>query len=228
MNRAEMTNTLRKAVGSPPEDQVPDSELWEYLNQGYMDVATRYPQFRDRSNFEFATSQGTDLYGLPDNAGAIVDIKLAVTGKSLDRGSFRDYNRWASHPQGQPRMWARDGGNIRVYPVPDKAYQLVMVHKVLPPPLAHDSDIPNLNEDWHYGIILRARWYYWDTGNNDFPKASAALQSYNVWIADKPSGLEEERAMLDQAVQLPELKNGYGSRFRINGRYDDGSFDYRE
>lgn len=227
MDLQAMEASLRRKIANPPTDQVSATELYGYINSAYQDLATRYKHFGDRRATDVTVSNGVNTATLGLNAGAILAVKLGVTGKFLKRGSLRSQDRYATAPKGQPVEWMRWGAGITVWPIPEKTYTLTVYHKQPPTALVLATDVPQLPDDWHQGIVFRARWYYWDD-KADAAKAAYAHGAFQVWVADKASEFEEEVGMIDASVELPSLARGYGSRWGHSGRYDDGTFDYRE
>lgn len=122
-----------------------------------------FNQFRDRT---FATAAGQEFYGEADQ----VDIPqvLEFDGATLTVGSTRwplvktgyveieDWNADAS-ARGQPTHYAYWGRQIRLYPVPDNAYQIRLSGLFKLPALVADTDSNAWTEDAEELIRHRAK-----------------------------------------------------------------------
>lgn len=124
----------------------------------------------------------------------------------------------------RPRYYVRYRNYLRLIPVPDGEYVIAVYYKAIPRLLAADSDIPVLPEDWHVGIVLRAKWYYFND-SGDLQQFTAADNAFKLWAMDKPTEIEEETADMDSAVERPELRHVAVGRHM---RFDNGRFDYED
>ena len=123
-----------------------------------------------------------------------------------DRGAGEQDNLSVpdANTQGNPVSYARWGEGIQLYPQPDGVYQIEVYTKRQVTSLSADGDTPVIPTSWHNGIVLLARWYYYDS-IGDLPKAEYAYNTFKLWLADKPVEIEEEKSDIDSGVAIPTL-----------------------
>jgi hypothetical protein len=122
-----------------------------------------FNQFRDRT---FATVAGQEFYGEADHSD--IPHVLEFDAVTLTVGSSRwplvktayveieDWNADAS-ARGQPTRYAYWGRQLRLYPVPDNAYQIRLSGLFKLPTLVADSDANAWTEDAEELIRHRAK-----------------------------------------------------------------------
>lgn len=223
MNLADLRDRLRRSIKNPEQQDVPDTILNEYLNDGYRDVFSRFPFHQARKICTFLTTPGEAKYQLPADISAVLSISNRTTGRKIRKGDDdRAIDRLDNRPW-RPQFYVRYRNYLRLVPVPDAVYVIAVFYKYIPVLLAADADIPSLPEDWHPGIMLRAKWYYYvDTG--DLMQSTSADNSFKLWALDKPTEIEEETEDMQEGVRRPESSHlAVGSR---SYKYDDGTFDY--
>jgi hypothetical protein len=158
------------------------------------------------------TIAGEHRYSLPDDAAAVLRIKnISVANerklkKIGDRRESEYTARNRTDAQGPPELYARYRGYFELTPTPDGVYQLEVFYKAGIPLLVTNGDAPVIPESWHHGIILLGRQIYYDEVANDFQKAAYASQSFDKWVSEQPTEIDEEmEADMDSGVSLPTL-----------------------
>jgi hypothetical protein len=227
VNFLELRAALRTSVKNPDEADAPEDVLGQYINEGYRDLAGRYAYHQTRKRCTFLTVAGVAKYQLPPDLASVLRLRDNTHGRKLIKGGDRAVaTQYVPIFQHWPRQYIRYRHYVELIPTPDADNYVIEVYYIaIPALLSADSDVPVLPDPWHRGIVLRARWYYFlDRG--DSAQQTAALNSYTVWVSDKPSEIEEESVDIDSGVEVPELsKPLYGNS---STRYDDGLFDFRE
>ena len=223
MNLADLESRLRTSVKNPDEGDKPRTQLIQYINDGYRDVFSRYPFHQARKICTFLTVVGQPKYQMPPDLSAILSISNRTNGGKIFK-SDDDHviERHAGSPLWRPRLYIRYRNYIHLVPTPDAVYVIAVFYKYIPTLLVADLDAPSLPEDWHIGIMLRARWYYFMEAG-DSQQATVADNNYKLWAMDKPTEIEEETVDQDQGIRRPELSH---IRYGRSWAYDDGTFDY--
>jgi hypothetical protein len=214
----ELRNKLRVRIGNPSTTDVPDATLSEALNDAYRDVATKYPHHKARKLCEFSTVAETADYGLPTNCGAVLRVWDMTNDKRLNKGGPLSMNSDETPESGQPERFVRFRNFLKLDPPPDDVYTIRVYYRENITDLSLDGDEPVTPTTWDTGILILARWYYYDA-MGDLPKAGYALNAYRTWISDRSTEIEEEMSAYAGGVELPELSSGSGDRV---------SFDYEE
>ena len=123
----------------------------------------------------------------------------------------------------RPRKYIRYRNYVELVPTPDGEYLMEVFFNVNAKPLVDDQDEPVLPPSWHEGIYLRAKWWFY-TDSGDLAQATHALNSYTLWLSDKPSEIEEETVDFDSPAEVLVRGDHLGFRSR---EFDDGGFDFR-
>lgn len=106
------------------------------------------------------TIVGTDTYTMPTGVVRINGITNANSPSELtyveDAADIGYYNQ-AGQNMGEPQYYTLSGGtSIRLSPVPDAVYTLIIDYYQTPSALANDTDISNLPSDYHDVMISYA------------------------------------------------------------------------
>jgi hypothetical protein len=226
VNFGELKARLRTSVKNPDEQDVPEDILGSYINSGYLDLAARYDFHQTRKRCTFVTVAGQAKYQLPGDIAAVLRLRDNTHGRKIwKKGDRAIASQHVPKYQFWPRYYVRYRNYVELIPTPSEDGFVIEVYYIaIPAILAEDSDIPVLPLTWHDGVVKRARWYYFDE-KGDVAQATAALNSYSVWLSDKPSEIEQESVDIDSGVELPTLsrRGGYCGQ-----RFDDGYFDFRD
>lgn len=224
MNFSELKARLRISVKNPVEQDITDEMLGSYINSGYLDLAARYDYHQTRKRCTFTTIAGETKYQLPGDVASVLRLRDNTHGKKIWKAGDRAIAS-QSVPKWEwwPRSYVRYRNYVELLPVPRETGWVIEVYYIaIPAVLVNDTDIPVLPLTWHEGIYMRGKWYYFnDTG--DTVQATSALNSYSVWLSDKPNEIQVESVDIDRGVEMPTLGRSSG----WDGRFDDGSFDFR-
>lgn len=227
MNFLDLRAALRRSVKNPDETDAPQIDLGVYINEGYRDLAGRFAYHQTRRRCTFVTVRSQAKYQLPPDIASVLRLRDNTHGRKLWKAGDRaiaeqripKFEFW-------PRYYIRYRNYVELIPTPDAdGYVVEVFYIAIPGLLSADTDVPVLPETWHRGIILRARWYFFlDRG--DSAQATEALNSFTVWVSDKPSEIEDESVDIDGSVEVPELSIPlYSNR---HTKWDDGLFDFRD
>lgn len=210
MNFGELKARLRASVKNPDEGDKPELLLGQYINDGYRDVHSRYPFHQARKICTFDTVAGQPKYQLPPDVSAIRSMSNRTLGGKLWQ-SEDDHliERSVNAPLWRPKRYVRYRNYVHLIPTPDGVYTIAVWYKYIAALLQADEDVPNLPEDWHIGIVWRARWYYFVEAG-DSVQATIADNNFKLWALDKPTEIEEETFDSDRGIGRPELNVSYG------------------
>ena len=219
----DMRASLRDKVGNPSVADKADALLTEHINSAYSDITDRYPFSIMRGRVRFNTAQGTGLYNL--GAGYTVVLKAYNRTRATRLRKIGDREAGevdllsvpGATTQGCPVAYARWGDGVQLYPQPDGIYEIECYLKKSVTPLSADGDTPVIPASWHQGIVLLARWYYYDA-IGDVPKSEHSYNTFKLWLADKPSEFEDEKQDIDSGVVIPTLSP---SRPRLDFDHDE-------
>lgn len=224
MNFTELKARLRKSVKNPDLTELPDADAGEYVNSGYRDVTGRYPFHQTRKRCTFNTIIGEEKYQMPDDIAAILRLKIVDTGKKLWKAGDRLIaDRLTDGFRSDPQKYVRYRNYVELAPTPSRVQTIEIYYRAIQALLSDANPNPVLPLEWHDGIWMRGRWYYWMDKGDTAQKASADAD-YKLWLSDKAGEIDEESVDIDSGVELPELTRGYRP---ASLRWDDGYFDYR-
>lgn len=211
MNLLQMRADLREAIGNVSVNDVPDTTLDRCINLAHRNIATVYPNLNSRAVVTTPTVVGTNVYAIPSDCFAIRAVWDATSNKKLTKRGERwgAERQWVTiTSQGRPTDYVRYVGVIKVWPTPDGIYDLDVYYQQNIDALVADSDEPIVAEPWHDGVVLKARWYYYDRIRTDIPKAAAADTSWKMFLQEMPSSIDLENVDIDSGVVLPSLMRG--------------------
>lgn len=225
MNFQELKDRLRASIKNPDPSDVTEVMVGQYINDGYRDLATRYPYHQTRKRCQFTTEIGEKKYQLPSDCTVVMRISDLTTGRKLRKLGDRDISDRLISNNFRPTGYQRYRNYIELAPTPDAAYVMEVFYNSFPGVLTSDTECPVLPPSWHNGIWMKGKWYYYmDQG--DISQQTAADNAYKLWLADKPSEIEEESADIDSGVAVPTL--GHRSSSSLIRRFDDGLFDFED
>jgi len=213
---------LRKSIGNPDTVDVPDSDLNQNINDSYREIANKFRFHSVRKICQFDTIDGTDKYGIPVDASAVLRVRDNTNEKRLeklgDRRAAEQLNITANIQKGAPESYVRHRTWIEIFPIPDAVYQIEMLYKATVTDLVSDSDAPIIPVSWHRGIRLLAKYYYYEE-KGDTPKQLASQQAYSRWLLNQPTEVDEEKRDIDSGVTLPGLAEFPG---KVQLEFDKG------
>lgn len=225
MNFTELKARLRSSVKNPDLLELTDAAAGEYINSGYRDVCGRYPFHQTRKRCTFDTIIGEEKYQMPDDLAAILRLKILDTGRKLWKAGDRLIaDRLTDGFRADPKRYVRYRNYVELAPTPSRVQTIEIYYRAMSGLLDGTNLNPVLPIEWHDGIWMRARWYYWIDKGDTAQKASADAD-YKLWLSDKASEIDEESVDIDSGVELPELTRGWKPSTL---RFDDGYFDYRD
>lgn len=125
-----------------------DEELIAEINDGYMDLVTDAKLLADP--YTITTVPGQVFYDLPPDFVALRSV--IYDGADLPQMPYLE----RSQEEGPPRSFQLIGNKLRIYPVPDDAYELTILYYYRPAPLQNDFDVPEIPEEHHRLLVLYA------------------------------------------------------------------------
>lgn len=228
MDFAALKARLRVSLKNPTISDLSDPDCGTYINSGYTDLSGRYPAHQTRKRCSFDTVASQAKYQLPLDISAVLRLRNSTLGYKLSKKGDRHVaNRGIPIIERCPREYVRYRNYVELLPTPDAVYTIEVFYLALQVLLANDSDVPVLPDNWHDGIWMRAKWYYF-MDHGDLAQQTNALNAYTIWLSDKPSEIDEESRDIDSGVELPELTRVERSFASAGSQFDDGFFDYRD
>lgn len=210
MNLAQLRTDLRSAVGSPTVNDVTDDMLTSLINKAHRYIATVYPNLSSRVVVTTQTVIGTQDYAVPADCFAVREVWDSTNNVKLTKRGERwaAEHKWLTPTNARPHSYVRFVNVLQLWPPPDGIYNIDMYYQQTIQDMAADSDVPVIPIPWHDGLVLKARWYYYDQLRSDIPKASASDVSWRMWLAEMPTSLDQETVDIDSGVELPTLRRG--------------------
>lgn len=165
--RADMTDQIKLCI----QDAIAHYEVERFW----------FNQFRDRT---FMTSDGQEFYGAADNGDipSILDfdavtLSVGPTRWPLTKTAYAELESWNADAatRGQPTHYAYWGRQIRLYPVPDNAYQVRLSGLFKLPTLVADSDENAWTDDAEDLIRNRAKSILYSQYLRDDANAARAM-----------------------------------------------------
>jgi hypothetical protein len=216
MNLGEMQTKLRRQIGQPSLNAVPDLELTEHLNGAYRDISNKYRFHQVRRVVTFNTIALNDRYNLPSDCASIMRLRDATNEVKLEKWDDRRFSgRKSAAIPGKPQFYLRNENYVQLVPTPDAVLVMELKYKAVIAGLVSVIDVPTLPLTWHEGIVRLARFKYFEDAT-DLPKAKAAWDLWQAWLADQPIEVDEEKTDFDSGVSVPTLEGGLSPRLDFN------------
>jgi hypothetical protein len=209
-----MRTRLRERIGSPSTTDVTDAALNSHINLALEEVGNKYAFHKMRKRCRFTTEQGVSKYALPSDIAAVLRLANITSKRKLEKRGDRDIAN-SDQLEGEPTKYVRYRDYTELLPIPDGEYVIEVYYKVVLTEITADTEEPVIPQPWHMGVVLLARWYYYDA-QGDIPKASYAMQSFDKWVQDKPVEIHEESVDIDSGVELPTITEVDTTRLDFN------------
>lgn len=154
-----------------------DDSLVQHMNDAYKRFARRTHCFVDLDAV-ITTVAGTHLYDLPEDT-------IYLREAFCDDRHMTPYTRRAKPSRilnGRPVAYTTDAPQrtVRLYPTPDKEYQIALERAVTPATIDIDSEI-DLDDEWAY---LLCQWVAYMALSNNDPDGSRTIEAedfYKRW-----------------------------------------------
>ena len=208
MNLQQMTNLLRGRIGNPTTTDVADSTLQAELNAAYLDIKGRYRFHRARKRCQFQTVIGQARYDLPLDILVVLRVSDETNRVKLEKWGDRHLARRPDNELAKPLRYVRYRDWIELNPTPDGVYTMEVYYKFMDQLLQVGGDVPQLPETWHEGIVVLGKYNYYANVANEAPKAGMAYEAWKLWVADKPTEIDEESVDIDSGVEILPLSSG--------------------
>lgn len=211
MDLLAMRTRLRERVGNPDTTDIPDATLDLRINEALVDIMDEY-NFHAAKTIDESIDTVADQrdYDLPEGIDVIIGVRDNTNGRKLrkmDRGQYDELVAAADAESAQPTRFFRDATKIYLDPPPDDIYNLRLRYRQATVELADDTDEPVIPTSWHIGIVLLARYKYWEV-LQDVAKMMVADQAWQKWVSNKSDEIAEElKADNDAAIRVPSLEN---------------------
>jgi hypothetical protein len=192
-DRAALRSALLDRVASRTDATVAKLDKW--LNDGLLDLGTRRIHIRELETVgtPVSSSVGTAAYSLDsgDDSFYIRYIEDTTNLRVLDRwpGTFQSYlkakQNEAPTVDTVPTFFLEHGNQFFVFNTPQVATINWTPYIYVRSSMGVASNaVPNINEEWHYGIeILAAAHAFKDVGDEE--RAIAAEVEWNAWLAQR-------------------------------------------
>ena len=190
---AQMILALRKPLGMD-EDDLPDEEATLLLNRSYWEIIDKF-NFREKEvTATFSTEVGISRYNMPQPFEALKQLSIIDPDSRqhtpLERMTAFEYEMLyneAETERSTPEKYLREGCFARLWPTPDKVYEMVIKYWTTLADLAADND-PAIPQVWHEIILYGGVWRgFIDIG--DFARANQ-IKAHQVSLIDSTSPVE--------------------------------------
>ena len=196
----------------------PTSTIHGFINDTVNDIYNEYrlPFMEDSTTFTSVggSSDITGGSGLPSNFVQVIDItvqspafwKLLPYWKTTDvDATYPDPDNNTINPSGPPTKWYEFARSIRVYPVPDKAYQFLLRYLKKPTELVGDDDVPELPSEFEELLIVGAAYRIMQVKDN-YDQAAILQNKY-------------DEILLKLVVKYSESQVGFPNTIGINRQH---------
>lgn len=210
MNFIGLVQKLRQSVGNPSTTDITDDQLKEIVNDSYIEVADKFRFYKTRKVCTFVTTSGESKYTLPASSVELKRVYDVTNQTLIDLMSDSEAQEYRldesdSSTYDKPRYYTHYRDWIRFIPVPNGEYTMEIYYRIIATQLVQDDDEPVLPEPWHKGILLLARYHYYELLSDNTPKAIGAMNAYKLWLEDKPDEVAGELMNMSRGVIIPTL-----------------------
>lgn len=215
MDFGTMTSKLRQSIGNPSTGDVTDATLQELINDAYVEIGDKFRFFKGRKVCTFPTVDGVSAYSLPSTSVELIRVydttnKVKIELMSDSEAQIYRLDESDTATYGKPKYYTHYRDWIRFIPVPNDVFTMEIYYRIVMTQLVASADVPVFPEAWHTGIVRLSRYNYFEFIANDPPKAINAMNSYKMWLQDKPDEVAQELMHLDRGVVIPTLSENTG------------------
>lgn len=152
----DVIDRVKRQFGDEAGVQVTETDILSHINSGQVEIA-RINNVLTATGTTTIT-QGVDEYAFP-NDDILKVQSIRVNGVTLDHKSFQDAETFMldydpeKTARARPEFWYEWGGNLYLYPLPDKDYPL-RIHYVRQPPPVADRNNPLTLPDVYFDAIV--------------------------------------------------------------------------
>lgn len=202
---------VRRALGNPSTDSVPDGQIDDAVDFSYKEVLTRYRHPEIESTATFTTVAGTITESLPSDYWYTQVMK---DEDNIRRLLYRRVN-WIierdSTVQGQPTHYTRHGSVWRLWPTPGGAYDFTVYYVTRPSALQGTGSTIFDGIEWDEIVKWGAVWrLFQELGEQD-----RMIHTRNIWrtlVGSMPEldVLEGERSPeITRPLDIREIENEF-------------------
>lgn len=225
MQLQELQTRLRSQIGNPSLVDVTNEDLTQLLNDSMKDITGRYRFHKARKRCVFWTVRGQGAYGLPVDCESVFRLWDQTNRVKLEKIGDRQFSSQTNLADtvGKPTKYVRYRDYVELYPIPDQGtsaeaedgYAIEVFYKYKQVLLSDAADSPGIPDSWHLGIVLYAKYLYY-IGQGDIPKQQSSLETWKIWVADKPTEIDEESVDIDSGVDVLTLSQTIDPRQDFN------------
>ena len=167
LTASDMIDMVRDCLGGETTETISDTRILRYINQSYLELASRNHYDQLSTSSTITTSSGTATYELSvSNVMKINDLEDDTNNLKLhtmNEDQYRKYTQGGT-TSGTPVYWFIDGVgdnsryNITLYPTPAGTYTINVYYTQSPDELVTSpaATSPVIPEPWDDSIIHRA------------------------------------------------------------------------
>lgn len=207
----QLTTRLRTSIGNPDTNNVPDSVLYENINDAIREILLKYSFKSGEQRATFSTVAGTANYSLPSGTEAIFQVWNQTRSERLYRLTSEQISQIVlpAVSGSAPVNYFRTPTGITLYPTPDAVYTIEVWGKLGYTALTTGQSMV-LPDSWMPGVVKLARHYYYDGPGMDPAKAREAYGAWQLWANDAPTEteLETDDAIMGVSVGVFERTTG--------------------
>src|SRR5262249_25531704 len=149
---------------------------------------------------------GQGMYGTPTDCTTVLRLMDLTNFQKLEKIGDRQFSSrkddTTSDKWGKPMQYNRYRDGVDLQPVPDAVYTIEMLYRYDVPDMVADTDVPGIPSTWHIGLVYYGKYLYYDS-KDDIPKKNDSYQAWKLWVADKPTEIDEEsKADIDSGVEI--------------------------
>jgi hypothetical protein len=187
--------TLQDEVLAHGFDSSYRSRIKAWINEGRA-VAERRVRLRTlETTLTRTTTAGATTVPLPADFMYMRGITVTSTGEELSPVSIQWMDSLvtgnASPSTGRPAYYCLDVGSVRLWPVPDAAYSLLLRYDTEPTDMANDTDDPAFPADYQHILISYAIARAF-RAEDDQERAASFMADYERGLAEMASSYRRE------------------------------------
>lgn len=210
LNIVQMRRQVRKSLGFEEGDpEMPDADVDLLLNRSLWDLMDKF-HFREKERTGiFQTTIGVTNYEMPEPFEALIQLAIvdpvSLKHTQLNLMTAHEYEHFlftdGERNYGYPERYLRENCYAKLWPTPDKVYDIVIRKFATLEDLNDTNNEPIIPQVWHEQIPFGAIWRgFIDQG--DFARA----QAMKAFQAEGIDTIEPTRVKELQDAQYAGLK----------------------
>lgn len=199
------------------------SDVSRLVNQAYSEVAQAANHKLLESKTIFSVNSGTSILALPADHLETINISLSTNlGSGSNRTLEPTTSEWADargyYPVGEPMKYFEYGTSIQLWPSANSSANTTvssgrsyeMRYRARATDLVATGDVPSVDTEWRWAILLRTEALVHKTVGNRQEAAEAQTEYFTYVSSLKDAQARRQMARGRFALSLPQRKSRRG------------------